>query len=260
MTEEEWKVCDEWLPLLIRIGRVPQRKATLYVCAGLRCIWEWLYDDASRQAVELAEREADGLATAEERDFASYLAEVPTFGYDFEARYVRDQPSKLGSFSSEVRRLLEMGVYSELDLQSDGPLGDEQVRSSLKNAAHIAYHNLGERLVNGRLHEHLLEHLRSQSQWPGAWLVRELFPNPYHPVEVEAHCLGWKDGTIQRLAEAAYQDRALPAGRLVSDHLAVLADALEDASCTEPAILDHLRSPGPHYRGCWVIDALLHKS
>jgi hypothetical protein len=41
--------------------------------------------------------------------------------------------------------------------------------------------------------------------------------------------------------------------------LAVLADALEDAGCTDAEILSHCRSPGPHVRGCWVVDEILGK-
>lgn len=39
--------------------------------------------------------------------------------------------------------------------------------------------------------------------------------------------------------------------------LAALADALEEAGCQHDPILAHLRSPGPHVRGCWVIDLIL---
>ncbi len=38
---------------------------------------------------------------------------------------------------------------------------------------------------------------------------------------------------------------------LCHTRIAVLADALEEAGCTDPAILSHLRGPGPHVRGCW---------
>jgi hypothetical protein len=44
------------------------------------------------------------------------------------------------------------------------------------------------------------------------------------------------------------------------DRLPVLADALEEAGCTNADILDHLRGPGPHARGCWAVDLLLGKS
>ena len=49
----------------------------------------------------------------------------------------------------------------------------------------------------------------------------------------------------------------MPSGELESDRLAVLSDAVEEAGCDDPAILEHLRSPGPHFRGCHVLDLLL---
>jgi hypothetical protein len=58
------------------------------------------------------------------------------------------------------------------------------------------------------------------------------------------------------LARAAYDDRILPAGTLDPARLAVLADALEEAGAG-PDFLEHLRGPGPHYRGCWVVDRLV---
>ena len=41
--------------------------------------------------------------------------------------------------------------------------------------------------------------------------------------------------------------------------LAVLSDALEEAGCPDETLLAHLRSPGPHVRGCWVLDLVLGK-
>jgi len=43
------------------------------------------------------------------------------------------------------------------------------------------------------------------------------------------------------------------------DLLPVLADAPEEAACTNANILAHLRSPGGHVRGCPAVDALLGK-
>jgi hypothetical protein len=37
----------------------------------------------------------------------------------------------------------------------------------------------------------------------------------------------------------------------------VLADALEEAGCGDADLLGHLRSPGPHVRGCLAVDLLL---
>jgi hypothetical protein len=40
----------------------------------------------------------------------------------------------------------------------------------------------------------------------------------------------------------------------------VLADALEDTGCDSADILNHLRSSGPHVRGCRPVDLLLEKA
>jgi hypothetical protein len=39
----------------------------------------------------------------------------------------------------------------------------------------------------------------------------------------------------------------------------ILADALQDAGCDNADVLDHCRGPGPHVRGCWVVDLALSK-
>jgi hypothetical protein len=60
----------------------------------------------------------------------------------------------------------------------------------------------------------------------------------------------WNDGIVARIAES------IDALRRFGD-LPILHDALLDAGCDSEAILEHLHSPGPHTRGCWVIDLLL---
>jgi hypothetical protein len=67
-------------------------------------------------------------------------------------------------------------------------------------------------------------------------------------------------GAVRKLAEAASEKRELPAGTLDTTRLAVLADALEDAVCDQVDLLGYLRGPGPHVRGCWVVDLILGKS
>jgi hypothetical protein len=46
---------------------------------------------------------------------------------------------------------------------------------------------------------------------------------------------------------------------LDTGRLAILADALEESGCTDADMLGHFRGPGPHVRGCWVVDLLLGK-
>jgi hypothetical protein len=91
-------------------------------------------------------------------------------------------------------------------------------------------------------------------------MLRCVFGNPFRPVSLEPAWLGWRDGLVRRLAEAAYGERTLPEGTLDPGRLAVLADALEDAGCTDADLLGHLRGPGPHVRGCWAIDVLVGRS
>jgi hypothetical protein len=57
---------------------------------------------------------------------------------------------------------------------------------------------------------------------------------------------------IVKIARSIYDDR------LFSD-LPVLADALEEAGCTDSDILNHCRQPGEHVLGCWAVDLLLGK-
>src|SRR5439155_6625563 len=83
--------------------------------------------------------------------------------------------------------------------------------------------------------------------------VREIFANPFRPLpRLPPTALNWNDGTVRRLAEGIYQERAF-------DRLPVLADALEDAGCDNEGLLAHLRSEGAHVRGCWAVDWLLGK-
>jgi hypothetical protein len=60
----------------------------------------------------------------------------------------------------------------------------------------------------------------------------------------------WRLGPAGQLARAIYE------GRLFDD-LPVLADALEDAGCTDAELLGHLRGGGEHRRGCWALDLVL---
>jgi hypothetical protein len=89
-------------------------------------------------------------------------------------------------------------------------------------------------------------------------LMRDVLGNPFRPAPVvPASALAWEGGLVVRLAEQAYRERLLPSGEIDPQRLAVLADALEEAGGTDADLLGHLRSPGPHVRGCWAIDRLL---
>ncbi len=87
-----------------------------------------------------------------------------------------------------------------------------------------------------------------------ASLLRDIAGNLFRPQPViDSSWLSWNDRIIPKLAQAIYDDRAF-------DRLPILADALEEAGCTNADILNHCRQPGEHVRGCWVVDLLLGKS
>jgi hypothetical protein len=106
-------------------------------------------------------------------------------------------------------------------------------------------------------------------------LFREIFGNPFRPsVDLSPSILAWNDGTVRRLARGIYAEQAF--GRL-----SILADALEEAGCTDTGLLEHCRYEGPppvvpgpefsepadvrshsrsevaHTRGCWAVDLIL---
>jgi hypothetical protein len=80
-------------------------------------------------------------------------------------------------------------------------------------------------------------------------LVRDIFANPFRTV---ACSKTWGTDTAVLLARQMYEWRDFGA-------MPILADALEDAGCDNEEILRHCRGPGPHVRGCWVVDLVLAK-
>jgi hypothetical protein len=62
----------------------------------------------------------------------------------------------------------------------------------------------------------------------------------------------WVTPTVVALASQMYESRDFTA-------MPILADALQDAGCDSTDILGHCRGPGPHARGCWVVDLVLGK-
>ena len=80
-------------------------------------------------------------------------------------------------------------------------------------------------------------------------LLRCLFGNPFRRAAVEH---AWQTRTVVTLAKQMYDKKTF-------DAMPILADALQDAGCTNEEMLSHCRGAGPHVRGCWVVDLLLGK-
>jgi hypothetical protein len=80
-------------------------------------------------------------------------------------------------------------------------------------------------------------------------LLRDIFGNPFRPMTFSPE---WRTRTVVTLARAAYESRDFSL-------MPILADALQDAGCDSEDVLNHCRAPGPHVRGCWVVDLVLGK-
>jgi hypothetical protein len=92
--------------------------------------------------------------------------------------------------------------------------------------------------------------------WSWLELLREMVGNPFRTVALDPAWLAWQGGTVVQLSRTAYEERHLPEGTFDPTRLTLLADALEDAGCTDAELLGHLRGPGPHVRGCWALDLI----
>jgi hypothetical protein len=203
-------------------GQASERKLRLFACACCRRLWGEFLADECRQAVEVAERFADGRATEEQLRQAHRLT-----GRAKDAFRWRAHAAPFAATQHPLR--LQEGEA--------GPASYAWLASTL----HTASLRPNGSEVSGE----------GQAQ---ADLLRCIFGNAFHPLPpVNPARVAWEGGTVPKLAEAIYDERAF-------DRLPVLADALEEAGCDAAELLAHLRGPGPHARGCWAIDLLLGKS
>lgn len=202
------------------------RKVRLFCCACCRRVWDWLGTDANRAAVEAAERAADGLLKIKDlRPFydATTSVQVP----------LKDYPR---AFTNPAR---------------DAAWPSTWPTAWMYGATRLAGYNQG---GSDRERERQLMAAERAAQCA---LIHDLLGNPFRPVPVDR---AWFTPAAVRVAQAAYDERHLPSGELDRARLLVLSDAVEDAGCTEERILAHLRSEGPHVRGCWAVDLVLGKS
>jgi hypothetical protein len=99
-------------------------------------------------------------------------------------------------------------------------------------------------MANDALHGSLADELLAQ-----ACLVREIFGDQFREISVDP---AWLTPGVVKLAQVIYDNRSF-------DQMPLLADDLEKAGCDNQEILGHCRGPGPHVRGCWVVDLVLGK-
>src|SRR5262245_36558900 len=221
MEEDEWLHSWDVRKLYDHIVHsLSDRKLRLFACASCRRYWAWITRERAREALVVAERYADEQAT--ERELSN-------------AR------------SKAFQALADAGGITPTS-------GNPQF-----------YNNLGTRLLLTAV-AHTTESYRSILRFNTesllgfspdhlelAAMLRDVAGNPWQPPVIDTIWLAWNDSSIPRMADLIYAERAF-------DRFPILGDALEEAGCDNPVILDHCRKFGEHARGCWLLDALLGRS
>jgi hypothetical protein len=230
-TEASWLQSTTPSSLLLTLkGKRLPRQRRLFSVACCRRSFADIPDPESRSAVEVAERFAEGQASGEELSAAYAAAQRIAMNrvVGIERLPAVEQPAAWDEW--------RLAHAAQLTC---APSGTEEASVDILKRA--ARRNAREEQEEKKAHSDL---------------IRCIFGNPFRRLAVAPSLL---TPTVRALAAAAYEDRDLPAGTLQPDRLAILADALEDAGCTD-AILSHLRGPGPHVRGCHLLDALTGRS
>lgn len=222
-THNFWRVwCS--MPYPEGLG-VPDRKKFLLVAHLLRQIADQLTDPVFVSAIEAGEQYADGLINSEEMWEAYERALVV---YDTTPR---PHQAAADAVDAAQRYLYDQGETAEMVVGAAG-----------SRAAHLAG-GRGERAKAAR--RNAMDAMEALIRR----LIHEVHGNPFRPVTFAPE---WRTGAVVALARQMYDTRDFAV-------MPILGDALEEAGCTEAAILEHVCGPGPHIRGCWVVDLVLGK-
>jgi hypothetical protein len=253
MTEAEWQVCTQPEAMLWFVQeQVSPRKTRLFAVACCRRIWQILKDKEWQDALDVAERLAEGQLNDEQalrlRNHIRKLVRA----------MVSRGRAREDNITFNSARAVYMALQDEACFSGTSPsreYGTGNILETPFSAAMAVAHWNREDDADGidwRVFE-----AESRKQ---AVVLREIAGNPFLEISAEPAWLAWNSGCVVKLAEAIYQERELPTGSLDNALLAILADALEDAGCANQDILGHCREQGGvHVRGCWVIDVLLGK-
>jgi hypothetical protein len=209
------------LEILRRMGNWDHRKLGLFAVACCRRVWHLMTEQDSRDLVLMVEQAVEEL-TRKGRPKAQEALQAA--GERADAAVKRLKKAKA---PAEVVAAAEAARYAGDPLR-------------VTRYAGASAESMGrDRGVEGRAQMALLVDIHGNPLWPVALDPR------------------WRTEVVVGIAREAYDNRLLPGGELEAARLGVLADALEEAGCTDRDILTHLRSPGPHVRGCWPVDLVL---
>jgi hypothetical protein len=248
MSESVWDECTDphWmLDYLYRkfpkLDAKHVRKKRLFGCACCRRVQHLLTDQRCLDAIDLAEKLADGEVTKDDCKEARSAARAAA-----KAAYaVVEDAGPLPSRSTQ--REIAYAAWSAADAIAQ--IFNVEVGPLAATAASAMVHHPRRGRVPTQKEYAAAQKDEDKIQ---AAFLRDLFGNPFRRVVLDSAWLKRNGGVVPKMARGIYDDRRL-------DDLPVLADALEDAGCDNEEILAHCRQPGEHVRGCWVVDLLLGK-
>jgi hypothetical protein len=230
MTEPDWLAATDPQPMLrfLRSRRQgSDRKLRLFAVA---CCWAprpWLTENCCQDAVLTAEKYADGLVG--ERALARATAAM---GPGFRDRHTASLREAVLAETGDRHR----AAAASAGWAASWDATRKALRVGASDAAEAA--SLASWGALTRSAENVGPAAESSPRGRLPQLARDIFGNPFRPAPTLAPAvLAWDGGTVPKLAAATYEERAL-------DRLPVLADALEDAGCTDAAILGHCRAGG----------------
>ncbi len=202
---------------------LPDRKHRLLACGLCRQIAPLVYEPALLRVLEVTEAFADGLVTAIELGRARHSAIQI-------ARSHAAFPTQ-AKFALAVAGAASVVTPSSLNLyKTIDPVTTDLISRSLSSILEL--------LADDGINSHRV---------PGYGAVFD----DVEPRSVIC-CPAWRTDTAVQLARQMYEGGEFGA-------MPILADALQDAGCDNDDMLNHCRGPGPHVRGCWVIDLVLGK-
>jgi hypothetical protein len=204
-------------------GKASDRRLRLFACECCRRIWHLLVHQWSREAVEVAERYADGAATEEELEVAKENA------WEFRDHLSFDE------------RFCDLDAYDNARNAFDAPAWATELPDDYLSKKYGWYPL--------RVVVAVQRALGTAEGNEQAELVRCIFGNPFQPVAVDP---GWLTPGVVELARTIYEARMF-------ERMPELAGALGRAGCDDADILAHCRQPGEHVRGCWAVDLILGK-
>jgi hypothetical protein len=161
------------------------------------------------------------------------------------ARRVRRRPEQMDEASA---------VIAVAERFADGLATAEELAKARPYPRLNTHWTIAEPAAPGVARSFTAPNRKEAKQSAKADLLRDLFGDPFRQPALDPR---WRTPTVASLALAAYEERLPHPCDLDPVRLGILADALEDAGCSDESILAHLRDPGPHVRGCWALDLIL---